>query len=98
MDDKVKDSIEFLEQLEPGNFCTVNMPLFNNESISVTAMFMGKDENGRYNFLDTGRFIFSKEFIIKKGISIKKEFNEEKAFEIYSNFKKLQNKSKDRER
>ena len=98
MDDKLKDSIVFLEQLEPGNFCTVNMPLFNNESISVTAMFMGKDENGRYNFLDTGRFILSKEFITKKGISIRKEFDEEKAFEIYSNFKKLQNKSKDRER
>lgn len=98
MYDKVQDTIEFIEQLEPGNFCTVNMPLFNNESISVTAMFMGKDEKGRYNFLDTGRFILSKEFITKKGISITKDFNEDRAFEIYSSFKKLQKKPKELER
>ena len=28
------DSIEYLEHLEPGEFCTVNIPLFNNEIIT----------------------------------------------------------------
>ena len=46
-------------------------------------MYMGKDKDGRYNFIDTGRFIMSKEFIENKAISIDKSFDEDKAFEIY---------------
>ena len=87
------DSIEYLEHLEPGEFCTVNIPLFNNEIIPVTAMFMGKDKEGRYNFIDTGQFILSKDFIQKKSISIDKEFNEDEAFKIYSKVKLLQEKN-----
>ena len=87
------DSIEYLEHLEPGEFCTVNIPLFNNEIIPVTAMFMGKDKEGRYNFIDTGQFILSIDFIQKKSISIDKEFNEDEAFKIYSKVKLLQEKS-----
>ena len=63
-------------------FCTVNLPLYGNEVIPITAMYMGKDKDGRYNFIDTGRFIMSKEFIENKAISIDKNFDEEKATEM----------------
>lgn len=90
---KISESIKFLDELQQGKFCTVNIPLFNNEIIPVTAMFMGKDKEGRYNFIDTGQFILSKDFIQKKSISIDKEFNEDEAFKIYSKVKLLQEKS-----
>ena len=65
-------------------------------------MYMGKDEQGRYNFIDTGRFIMSKEFIEQKSISIDKSFDEDKAFEIYESVKrntiKRSIKSKGKER
>ena len=66
------------------------------------AWVMGKDEQGRYNFIDTGRFIMSKEFIEQKSISIDKSFDEDKAFEIYESVKrntmKRSIKSKGKER
>ena len=40
-------------------------------------MYIGKDKDGRYNFIDTGRFIMSKEFIENKSISIDKSFDED---------------------
>ena len=61
-------------------------------------MYMGKDKDGRYNFIDTGRFIMSKEFIENKAISIDKSFDEDKAFEIYSKVRMQPNKNKNKER
>ena len=57
-----------------------------------------KDKEGRYNFIDTGRFIMSKEFIENKAISIDKSFDEDKAFEIYSKVRMQPNKNKNKER
>ena len=51
-------------------------------------MYIGKDKDGRYNFIDTGRFVLSKEFIEQKSITIDKTFDEDKAFEIYANLQK----------
>lgn len=79
-----KDTIGYLNSLKKGDFCTVNIPLINNETIPITVMYMGKDREGRYNFIDTGRFIMSKEFIKQKSISVDKNFDEERAMEIYS--------------
>lgn len=79
-----EEAINILENLERGNFLTVNIPLINDEKIPVTAMYMGKDKEGRYNFIDTGRFIMSKEFIKQKSISVDKNFDEERAMEIHS--------------
>lgn len=82
-----QEAIEYLNNLQSGMFCTVNLPLFNNgksEKLPITVMYMGKDKEGRYNFIDTGRFIMSKEFIEQKAISIDKSFDEEKAMEIHS--------------
>ena len=79
-----KETIKYLDNLLVGMFCTVNIPLYNNEKIPVTAMYIGKDKDGRYNFIDTGRFVLSKEFIEQKSITIDKTFDEDKAFEIYS--------------
>ena len=93
-----KDTIDFLEKLERGNFCTVNIPITNSQKIPVTVMYMGKDKQGRYNFMDTGRFIMSKEFIEDKSISIDKNFDEDKAFEIYSKVRMQPNKNKNKER
>ena len=47
-----QEAIDYLNNLQPGMFC--------NEVIPITAMYMGKDKDGRYNFIDTGRFIMSK--------------------------------------
>lgn len=93
-----KEAIDYLNNLQQGMFCTVNLPLYGNEVIPITAMYMGKDKDGRYNFIDTGRFILSKEFIESKSISIDKTFDEDKAFEIYSKISMQPNKKKNKER
>ena len=94
-----QETIKYLDNLLVGMFCTLNIPLYNNEKIPVTAMYIGKDKDGRYNFIDTGRFVLSKEFIEQKSITIDKTFDEDKAFEIYSKvrIKDIKNK-KEKER
>lgn len=94
---KNKEAIQYLNNLQRGMFCTVNIPLFNNEKMPITVMYIGKDGQGRYNFIDTGRFIMSREFIEQKEISINKSYDEEKAMEIYSKFRR-QNMKKKKER
>ena len=81
---KEHEAIEYLESLEKGQYMTVNIPLMGDDVIPVTVMYMGKDSNNRYNFLDTGRFILTKEFIEKGIVTIDKEFDGDKALEIYS--------------
>lgn len=84
---KEKEAIDFLEQLETGRFLTVNIPLSSNENIPCTAMYMGKDNEGRYNFIDTSRFCLTKEFLQRGKVSIDKEFNEDKVMDIYAKVK-----------
>ena len=48
------EAIDYLENLKIGNFLTVNIPISSNCNIPVTAMYVGKDKEGRYEFLDTG--------------------------------------------
>lgn len=94
-----QEAIEYLNNLQQGMFCTVNIPICsNNEKIPITVMYMGKDKDGRYNFIDTGRFIMSKEFIENKAISIDKSFDEEKALEIHSKVRMQFSKNKNKER
>ncbi len=81
------DAINYLEKLERGNFLTVNIPISRDDVIQVTAMYIGKDEMGRYNFADKGNFILSKEFLEKGEVTIDKEYNRDDAFEIYSKVK-----------
>ena len=38
------ESIKYLENLKKGEFCTINIPLTNNQTIPVTAMYMGIDK------------------------------------------------------
>lgn len=93
-----QDAIDYLNNLQTGMFCTVNIPLYDNEKMPITAMYIGKDKDGRYNFIDTGKFILSKEFIERKAISIEKSYDEEKAMEIYSKVRINKNVKKSRER
>lgn len=81
---KEHEAIEYLESLEKGQYMTVNIPLMGDDVIPETVMYMGKDSNNRYNFLDTGRFILTKEFIEKGKVTIDKEFDGDEALEIYS--------------
>lgn len=92
------EAIEYLNNLQRGMFCTVNIPLRNDEKMPITVMYMGKDKEGRYNFIDTGKFIMSKEFIENKSISIDKNFDEDKALEIHSKVRMQFSKNKNRER
>lgn len=81
------EAIEYLEKLEKGNFLTVNMPIFRNDIIHVTAMYVGKDKEGNYNFVDTGKFKLTKEFLNKGKISINKEYNGDIAIDIHAKFR-----------
>ncbi|MBP3830790.1 MAG: hypothetical protein ILA02_00140 [Clostridia bacterium] len=78
------DAINYLDKLERGNFLTVNIPISRDDTVQVTAMYIGKDELGRYNFVDKGNLILSKEFLERGKVTIDKEFNKDDAFEIYS--------------
>lgn len=51
-------------------------------------------KDGRYNFTDNSRFIFSREFLEKGTISIEKEFDGDKAIDIHANIKRKQDRIK----
>lgn len=85
-----EDAIKYLENLQQGDFLTVNIPIIADKKIQVTAMCVGKDKEGRYNFIDSGNFILSKEFLEKGNISIDKEYNGDIATDIYAKFKREQ--------
>ena len=90
------EAIDYLDKLEVGNYLTVNIPLIGDDKIPVTAMYLGKDKSGKYNFADSGTFVFSKEFIEKGRISIDKEYDGDKAHaciikEQEKSFKKQKN-------
>lgn len=82
------EAIKYLETLEVGSFLTVNIPISANENIPVTAMYAGKDKEGRYEFLDTGEFILSKNFLQRGQVSIEKGFDENMALKIHSRVRK----------
>ena len=39
-----EEAINFLDNLERGQYITVNIPIYKDENIPVTAMYLGKDE------------------------------------------------------
>lgn len=82
-----EQAIDYLENLERGNFLTVNIPIFKDETAQVTAMYLGKDKDGNYNFLDTGNFKFTKEFLEKGKVTIDKEYDGDIAMDIHKKFK-----------
>ena len=47
-----KNSIEVLEELGTGMFCNIELPLTNSMTSNVTAIYLGKDKDGRYNFFE----------------------------------------------
>lgn len=89
-----EQAINYLENLEKGNFLTVNIPIFRDETAQVTAMYLGKDKDGNYNFLDTGNFKFTKEFLEKGKITIDKEYDGDIAMDIHAKFRIEQEKKK----
>lgn len=92
------ESIEFLNNMKKGQFCTVYIPLINEETIPITVMYMGKDREGRYRFMDTGKFVLPQKLIEQKAIKVDKEYNENIAKKIYYKLKKLQQLRKQQER
>ncbi len=92
------ESIEFLNSMKKGQFCTVHIPLINEETIPITVMYMGKDREGRYRFMDTGKFVLPQKLIEQKAIKVDKEYNENIAKKIYYKFKKFQQLRKNQER
>ncbi|MBO5349909.1 MAG: hypothetical protein J6A89_08880 [Clostridia bacterium] len=91
---KKQEAINYLETLEIGKYVTVNIPIYKEVYIPVTAMYLGKDKEGRYNFEGNGKYVFSKEFLERSQISLDKEYDKDKAFEVYTNFQKGLNKKK----
>ena len=85
---KEYEAIDYLEKLKVGNCITVNIPIIGEENYPITAMYMGKDRDGRYKFADSGRFMLSKDFINKGKVSIDKNFDKNKAIEIHKRIRK----------
>ena len=96
------DSIKTLEELQNGMFCSIGLPLTNSMKSDVTAMYLGKDKDGRYNFFDgggaCGTFKMTKNFIIQRDIKITNKLDEEKSYDLYVELKKYQNKMKQKDR
>ena len=61
----------------------MKIPVFGESTDSVTAMYMGKDKEGRYNFADTGRFVVSQKLIENGKIRTEKEYNGDIARDIH---------------
>lgn len=81
------DAINYLEKLEVGNFITVNIPITSKQSIPITAMYVGKDKEGRYNFKDSGHLTLSKEIIEKGKITIDEKYDGNIAQDIHEKLK-----------
>ena len=79
-----QEAIKYLENLEIGNFLTVNIPIYKEQVQPVTVMYTGKDNEGRYNFIDNGIFKMSKEFLEKGTVTIDKEFDGDVALDIHA--------------
>lgn len=92
------EAIDYLENLTKGTFLTVNIPIYSNCNIPVTAIYVGKDKEGRYEFLDTGEFILSKDFLEKGKVSIEKEFDDNNAVKIHTRIKKEYEKKHNKNR
>lgn len=96
------NSIQILEELDKGNFCNIELPLTNSMKSDITAMYLGKDKDGRYNFYDgggaSGTFKMSEEFILKRDINITKQFDEERTFELYQELNKKVDRVKQKNR
>ena len=97
-----KDSIEVLEELNVGMFCNIELPVTNSLKSNVTAMYMGKDKENRYNFYDgggaCGTFKMTPQFIRDKDIKITKQFDEEKTYDLYAKLNEKTQRYKHRER
>ena len=94
------EAINYLDKMERGKFLTIKVPISKNNYIPVTAMYVGKDKDGRYEFLDTGEMIMSKDMLIKSDITIEKEFNRGDAQKIHKRIKQeyeKANKKKNKE-
>lgn len=85
---KEYEAINFLENLPKGSFISIKIPVFGESTDSVTAMYMGKDKEGRYNFADTGRFVVSQKLIENGKIRIEKEYNGDIARDIHVKVRK----------
>lgn len=79
---KQEKAINYLEKLEKGSFITINYPLVAGVNIPVTAMYLGKDENGRFNFKEESRVAFTKDMLQRGVISIDSEYDRGKALDI----------------
>ena len=95
---KEQEAINYLETLEKGKYITVNIPIIGEENIPVTAMYMGKDKENQYNFIDTGKFVLSEEFIKRGKVGIDKKYDGDKALEIYTKVKLEQERKQKRNR
>lgn len=81
------EAINYLDKMERGKFLTIKVPISRNNYIPVTSMYVGKDKDGRYEFLDTGEMIMSKDMLIKSDITIEKDFNRGDAQKIHKRIK-----------
>lgn len=53
-------------------------------------MYIGREKDGRYNFIDTGGFQLSKDILERGIITIDKDYNGKEANDIHEKYKILQ--------
>ena len=90
-------AIEYLEDFKEGSFLTLNIPIVGSEVAKVTAMYVGKDKDGRYNLIDNGIIKLTRDFLEKGIITIDKEYDKNVATEIYEK-QKLEKEIKAKQR
>ena len=79
---KQEKAINYLEKLEKGSFITINYPAVTGINIPVTAMYLGKDANGRFNFKEESTVVFTEDMLQRGVISIESNYDIGKALDI----------------
>lgn len=78
-------SIEFLDNLQVGMPCNVNIKLGNGVIISKTCLYAGK-QNNKYTFFDgegiSSFFRYSKKFIEEKDVVVNDDFDDDRFSEL----------------
>ena len=85
-----QEAINYLNNLQKGMFCTVNLPLYGDEVIPITVMYIGKDKDGN----DIDKTVISREYSSewKPGDEPYYPVNDEKNGALYAEYKKLAEK------
>ena len=91
------EAINYLENLEVGNFLTLNIPIYSGEFLATPVIYLGKDDEDRYIFEEHSSYKISKDFLKRNNIFIDADYDRGKAYEIIDEVKKRMKNKKNRD-